>query len=278
MCTPGIAAAPGAVAVTEAVPAGFTLQSVTGGTLAGATATAPIIRGQPTTLTFINVPTTSGGAGLNVSQTASPPAANVGTPLTYTVTVANTSGAAATGVTVTDTLPANVALGSANATVGTCSGGPGSTTVTCSIGTLNAGASATLTITVVPTPAAIGTTLTNTVTATGAGLPPATATSVTPVAGGPFPPTGFPPGVPPVGPSLAGANLPVVPPPPLEFIPPPGPPPFPPPPAGGLAGAPRGPFPEVPTIPEADSLFLMVGGLVALAGLMALRGQRRRDD
>jgi LPXTG-motif cell wall-anchored protein len=37
--------------------------------------------------------------------------------------------------------------------------------------------------------------------------------------------------------------------------------------------------PGVPIIPEADSLFLVIGGLVALGGLVGLhRLRRRRDD
>ncbi len=76
-------------------------------------------------------------------------------------------------------------------------------------------------------------------------------------------------------------NLPLLPPPPLQFIPPPPPPLLPPPPPAPMAGA-RAPagFPEVPVIPEADSLFLVVGGLVALGGLVGLRSLRRRraDD
>jgi hypothetical protein len=56
VCAAGVTLAAGTVAVTEVVPAGFTLQSVTGGTLAGNTATATITAGQTTTLTFINVP------------------------------------------------------------------------------------------------------------------------------------------------------------------------------------------------------------------------------
>jgi len=69
------------------------------------------------------------------------------------------------------------------------------------------------------------------------------------------------------------------PPPPLEFIPPPPPPLLPPPPPAptGMM-APRAAFPEVPVIPEADSLFLVVGGLVALGGLVGYRSLRRRRD
>jgi uncharacterized repeat protein (TIGR01451 family) len=260
--------AAGSVAVTEVALAGFTLQNVVGGTLAGTTATALIAPGQGRTLTFINAPTTTPGAGLSINTIASSPTANVGNPLTYTITITNTSGAVATGVTVMDTLPANVVFGSATATVGSCSGSSASTTVTCSIGTLTAGATATVTIGVAPTPPAAGTTLTNTATATGAGLPTVTASVVTPVTGGPFPP-GTPP--------FPGGYLPSVPPPPLEFLPPPGPPPFPLPPAGGFPGAPRRFAPEVPMIPEADTIVLVVGGLVVLGGLVALRSHRRRD-
>ena len=138
VCATGVAAAAGTVAVTEVVPAGFTLNSVTGGTLAGNTATATITAGTTTTLTFINVP-------LHDHQHPEQP--------------------------------------------------------------------------------------------------------------------------------------PILPPPPLQFIPPPPPPLLPPPPPAPAAGA-RAPaaFPEVPVIPEADSLFLVVGGLVALGGLVGLRSLRRRRD
>src|SRR5439155_16448428 len=73
-------------------------------------------------------------------------------------------------------------------------------------------------------------------------------------------------------------NPPLLPPPPLQLLPPPLPPLLPPPlaPAAG-ARAPAA-FPEVPVIPEADSLFLVVGGLVALGGLVGLRSLRRRRD
>jgi hypothetical protein len=56
ICGAGVTVAAGTVAVTEVVPIGFTLTSVTGGTLSGQTATATITSGQTTTLTFINDP------------------------------------------------------------------------------------------------------------------------------------------------------------------------------------------------------------------------------
>jgi hypothetical protein len=73
-------------------------------------------------------------------------------------------------------------------------------------------------------------------------------------------------------------NLPLLPPPPLEFIPPPPPPLLPPPPPAPMGATRMAGFPEVPVIPEADSLFLLVGGLVALGGLVGYRRLRRRED
>ena len=81
--------------------------------------------------------------------------------------------------------------------------------------------------------------------------------------------------------------IPNLPPPPLQFIPPPPPPLLPPPMAAVCCPQPACPprcpqpqavFPEVPVIPEADSLFLLVGGLAALGGLVGFRHLRRRRD
>ena len=80
---------------------------------------------------------------LSISKTASPPPYGTGLPITYTVTVTNLGAAPATAVTVTDVLPAGLTLVSASPTQGTCSG---STTVTCSLGTLGGGSTATITI------------------------------------------------------------------------------------------------------------------------------------
>jgi hypothetical protein len=77
---------------------------------------------------------------------------------------------------------------------------------------------------------------------------------------------------------LAALNLPLLPPPPLQFLPPPPPPLLPPPPMAppmGMGMRAPAAFPEVPVIPEADSLFLLVGGLVALGSVVALRRLRR---
>jgi len=93
----------------------------------------------------------------------------------------------------------------------------------------------------------------------------------------------------PVGVPFANAipqvAIPAVPRPPVQFIPSPPPPLLPPlggiPPlqAPGAAMAPPS-YPEVPVIPEADTVLLLVGGLAALGAVAALRGRgsRRRDD
>jgi uncharacterized repeat protein (TIGR01451 family) len=96
---------------------------------------------------------------LEVTKSDSPDPVTIGSNLTYTISVKNIGELPATGVTLTDTLPAGAALVSANSTTGTCSG---TTTINCNIGTLNAGAIATVTIVVTPP---VGT-LTNTATAT----------------------------------------------------------------------------------------------------------------
>jgi len=74
--------------------------------------------------------------------------------------------------------------------------------------------------------------------------------------------------------------LPLLPPPPLQFIPPPPPPLLPPPPPAPMGGmmAAASPMASVPVIPEADSIFLVVGGLVALGAIAGLRSLRRRRD
>ncbi|MEN3328048.1 MAG: hypothetical protein V7638_2855 [Acidobacteriota bacterium] len=94
-----------------------------------------------------------------VTMSDSPDPVTFGSNLTYTITVTNNGDFPATGVTLTDTLPAGATLVSANSTAGTCSG---TTTITCGLGTLTPGATVTVTIVITP-PAG---TITNTATAT----------------------------------------------------------------------------------------------------------------
>jgi uncharacterized repeat protein (TIGR01451 family) len=87
---------------------------------------------------------------LAVSIADAPDPVRVGQPLTYTVTVVNNGPATATGVTLTDTLPGGVTFDSASPGQGSCTG---TTTVTCTLGTLAGGASTHVTIAVTPTQA-----------------------------------------------------------------------------------------------------------------------------
>jgi uncharacterized repeat protein (TIGR01451 family) len=90
-------------------------------------------------------------ADLSATLAAAPNPAIVGQPLTYTLTLANAGPADATGVTATATLPAAATLDTAGSTAGTCAQSGGA--LTCSIGALQAGASATVTLRVTPTQA-----------------------------------------------------------------------------------------------------------------------------
>jgi len=86
----------------------------------------------------------AGAADVGVAAVA-PANVESGAPISYVVTVANYGPATATGVVLSDTLPANFTLNSVTVSQGSFSTGPGS--VTANLGTLNSGASATITIT-----------------------------------------------------------------------------------------------------------------------------------
>jgi uncharacterized repeat protein (TIGR01451 family) len=98
------------------------------------------------------------GADLSVSKTDSPDPVRVGQNLTYSLAVHNAGPDSAATVQVSDTLPAGVNYVSASSSVGSCTG---TSTVSCSLGTLASDANETVTIVVTPT--ATGT-LTNTAT------------------------------------------------------------------------------------------------------------------
>ncbi len=98
----------------------------------------------------------SASAGLAVSGSG-PKKANVGNPVSETFQLTNNGPAPATGVTLSDSLPASTALSSWSASQGSCTGG---TTVTCSLGTINSGATgspttASVTIVLVPMKAVV---------------------------------------------------------------------------------------------------------------------------
>ncbi len=90
------------------------------------------------------------GADLAVTQTDSPDPVKKDKLLTYTVTVRNGGPAAASGVTLTDPLPAGVALKTLKTTQGSCRSAKASgvVTVTCALGGMASSSSATVTIAV----------------------------------------------------------------------------------------------------------------------------------
>ncbi|MET0622577.1 MAG: SBBP repeat-containing protein, partial [Pyrinomonadaceae bacterium] len=100
------------------------------------------------------------GIDLVVTMTDSPDPVALGADLTYAVKVRNKGDLAATGVTLTDALPAGATLVSAATDRGSCSG---AATVVCNLGTLPGGGEANVTLKVKP-PAAR--TINNTATAT----------------------------------------------------------------------------------------------------------------
>ena len=92
--------------------------------------------------------TVNAAADLSLSKTDSPDPLSAGDLLTYTLTVHNAGPQSATGVSLTDTLPADVTFVSATPSQGSCSQASG--TVDCALGTLANGASASVEIQIRP--------------------------------------------------------------------------------------------------------------------------------
>ncbi|HTG32531.1 MAG TPA: DUF11 domain-containing protein [Thermoanaerobaculia bacterium] len=86
-------------------------------------------------------------ADLGVTLTAAPNPVEVGQVLTYNLNVSNSGPSTATGVVLSDVLPAGVTLVSAQPTQGSCGG---TATISCSLGTLAAGGNASVVIQVIP--------------------------------------------------------------------------------------------------------------------------------
>ncbi|HUG70255.1 MAG TPA: SdrD B-like domain-containing protein [Pirellulaceae bacterium] len=86
---------------------------------------------------------------VGITKSVSPGTVTLGGSLTYTLTVTNSGPDAATGVSVVDTLPADVTFNSAISSQGTATQAGG--VVTAALGTIASGQSATITIVVTPT-------------------------------------------------------------------------------------------------------------------------------
>jgi uncharacterized repeat protein (TIGR01451 family) len=108
------------------------------------------------------------GADLSVMMVDAPNPVIVGSPLSYTVTVTNLGPGSATGVALSDVLPAGVTFGSATAPCSAPVGG----TVACNLGVLASGGSATVVIVVTPNAAGA---ITNTASVSAGGVDPNTA-------------------------------------------------------------------------------------------------------
>jgi uncharacterized repeat protein (TIGR01451 family) len=101
----------------------------------------------PTNNTASESTAINSAADLAITKTDSADPVLVGQPLTYTLTVSNLGPSSATGVVVTDTLPAGVSFVSVSTSQGTCSG---TSSISCNIGTLANGSSAVVTVVVDP--------------------------------------------------------------------------------------------------------------------------------
>ena len=87
-------------------------------------------------------------ADVQITVTDAPEPVDFGSDLHYTIDVKNIGELPATGVVVTDTLPAGSTFVALDATAGiTCTG---TTSITCNVGTLNAGATGQITVTIKP--------------------------------------------------------------------------------------------------------------------------------
>lgn len=111
------------------------------------------------------VPAGPAQADLAVTKLDSPdPVFSAGPDLEYTITVDNNGPDAATGVTLTDTLPAGVSFVFAAASKGACGNPDAGGTLVCELGSLAVGSNSTVTVIVTPEPVTEPTELTNTAT------------------------------------------------------------------------------------------------------------------
>ncbi|WP_308296690.1 DUF11 domain-containing protein [Streptomyces sp. ISL-44] len=140
-CTGGPLAAGASATVTLTGTAGPGITSITNTAVVDGNEPDPNTNNNTDTVTTpITPPAPS--TDLQVDKTG-PASAQVGDPVTYTITVTNNGPSASTGWTLTDPIPA----GLLNATTSTAGCGIGGGVLTCTGGPLAAGASATITLT-----------------------------------------------------------------------------------------------------------------------------------
>jgi uncharacterized repeat protein (TIGR01451 family) len=96
--------------------------------------------------------TVPGGADLSINKTALPDLAEIGSALTYTITITNSGPSDATDVVLVDALPVEVAFNTVQTSQGDCS--QSILIIICNLNSLDALAIATVTVVVTPTQAA----------------------------------------------------------------------------------------------------------------------------
>jgi uncharacterized repeat protein (TIGR01451 family) len=98
-----------------------------------------------TTTVYVASPNQS---DVSISKTAAPEPVDQNTNLVYTLQVSNAGPAIATGVTVTDVIPAEVTYVSSSTPQGSCTYTAGTTTLSCSLGSLGVGSTVVITVNV----------------------------------------------------------------------------------------------------------------------------------
>jgi uncharacterized repeat protein (TIGR01451 family) len=151
-------------------------EGVAPGAYISATATDPL----GNTSEFAADVQTLGQINLSLVATGTPNPVPAGGDLTYLFTLTNSGTIAATNVTLTDQLPPSVTLVSASVSQGFTHTSLGGTTVSASLGMLNAGVTATLTIVVQTSAASVGT-ISDTASGSSGGDDPVSATVTTTV-------------------------------------------------------------------------------------------------
>ena len=120
-------------------PGGYVYWAQNFGTVSSSGSTTPV---QPAPAPA-PAPAPSPTADLSVTHTDAPDPVALGGTVTYTITVRNNGPSSASGVVVTEQLPGGASLAAWRTSQGSCSG---SSTLTCSLGTIASGGTATVTV------------------------------------------------------------------------------------------------------------------------------------
>jgi uncharacterized repeat protein (TIGR01451 family) len=122
-----------------------TLTVRTGTTVASGTSTVRVTgtAGSLSRTASVTLVTLVASADLTITTTASAPSVTQGSNVAFTLRVANNGPTGATGVVVTDTLPAGLSFVSVTTTQGSCTG---TATVSCAVGALAKNGTATVTL------------------------------------------------------------------------------------------------------------------------------------